>query len=260
MMHEKNNVKILGVSVDARSKNDIYKDIEEILNARRGATIFTPNGEIIYKLQKDDALKKCFENASLSLPDGISVQIAARLLGKYIPERITGIDTAEFILKLAADKGLSVYLLGGEKGVADAAATHLKEKLPSLVISGVHHGYFTPNDEEEKALLREIRTKAPDILFVCIGSPAQEKWIIKNTPSLPSLRLSMGLGGSLDVWSGNKKRAPLALRSIGLEWLYRIFCEPSRITRLPYIAGYFLTVAKQALTRQPHGHRAKIRG
>ena len=226
---------------------DTEKGIENMLNTRRGATVFTPNGEIIYKIRNDGEMKKSFESADLSLPDGVSVLLGARLLGYQIPSRLSGIDTAEFILELADRKKLSVYLLGGENGVADAAAIRLRDNYPSLTVSGIHHGFFLPDSDEEKQILREIRNKAPDILFVCLGAPAQEKWITKNSPTLPSLRLSMGLGGSLDVWSGNKKRAPRLFRSLGLEWLYRIFQSPDRIKRLPNLCGYFFAITEQAI-------------
>ena len=249
MKNEKESIQILGVKIDKREKSLVYRDIDEILNTRRGAKIFTPNGEILYKINNDEALKRSFNSASLSLPDGISVVLASRILGKAIPSRISGIDTAEYVLDIASRKGLSLYLLGGDSGIAERAAAKLKKIYTGLSISGTHHGFFLPDSEEEKEILIEIRKKAPDILFVCLGAPAQEKWIVKHSPSLPSLRLSMGLGGSLDVWSEKKKRAPQLMRVMGLEWLYRIASEPSRIKRLPNLIGFFKEAVEQALKK-----------
>lgn len=250
MANTEKDIQILGVKIDCREKKEIYRDIEDILKARRNAKIFTPNGEILYKIQNNKAAQNQFNTADLSLPDGISIQIGAVILRKRIPSKASGIDAAEFIIRYAERNRLSLYLLGGKNGVADAASDELKRRYPDIHICGTHHGYFTPDSDEEKTILKDIRKAAPDILFVCLGAPAQEEWITQNTPSLPSLRLSMGLGGCLDIWSGNKKRAPKAVRAIGLEWLYRILQAPSRIKRLPNLTGYLASVIKQALTKE----------
>jgi N-acetylglucosaminyldiphosphoundecaprenol N-acetyl-beta-D-mannosaminyltransferase len=104
----------------------------------------------------------------------------------------------------------------------------MRVRYPTLQICGVHHGYFDKSGAENAEVIKKIRTAAPDILFVCFGFPAQEKWITDNLSSLPSVKLALGLGGSLDVWSGNIRRAPLLVQKAGLEWLWRTVLEPKR--------------------------------
>ena len=161
------------------------------------------------------------------------------------PERITRIDTAEEILKIAAENGYSVFLLGGEKGIAEKAALNIKMKLTDINICGYHHGFFTLNGIENTKLLDEINKASPDIIFACMGSPRQEEWILKNTDLIPSLRLSIRLGGSLDVWAKKVKRAPKFIQKISLEWLWRTLLEPRRITTVAKIPLFLFDVHRQ---------------
>jgi len=114
--------------------------------------------------------------------------------------------------------------------VAKAAADRLTERFPALSIVGVHHGYF--KETEESSVIDKIRAAAPDFLFVCMGFPRQEEFLVRNHNVLPSVRMALGLGGALDVWSGNIRRAPFWMQKCGLEWLYRLLKQPSRLPRL----------------------------
>ncbi len=238
MKNRDNSCHILGVSLDIHTSNTAWERIEDILSERKNARIFTPNAEMIYKASRSREYTRLLNSADLCLPDGIGVRLASRLTANPLPERLTGIDTAEQILRYAAEHGLSVYLLGGKPRIAELAKKRLEEKISGLNICGTHHGYFDPYGEENKEILDELQGLRPDILFVCLGFPRQEEWISENTPSLPFLRLSMGLGGSLDVWSGEVKRAPALFQNTGLEWLWRTACDPCRLRRLPFLAAF----------------------
>ncbi|MBR0454842.1 MAG: WecB/TagA/CpsF family glycosyltransferase, partial [Clostridia bacterium] len=181
------------------------------------------------------------------IPDGIGIYLASLVSGSRLPERSTGIDTAEQILKIAEKQNLHVFLLGGKKGVAKKAALALKKRYPRLIICGIHHGYFDKDKDcrDNGSVIRSINAAKADILFVCFGFPLQERWIAENLPSLPSVRLAMGLGGSLDVWSGNIRRAPSWVQSIGLEWLWRATLEPRRYKSLKHIPTLFVCVMKE---------------
>lgn len=231
---------ILGVSLATHTGASMWERIENILSERKNARIFTPNAEMIYKASRSREYTKLLNSADLCLPDGAGVRLASWLTSAPLSERLTGIDTAEQILRYAAEHGLSVYLLGGKPRIAELAKKRLEEKISGLNICGTHHGYFDPYGKENKEILDELQGLRPDILFVCLGFPRQEEWIAKNTPSLPFLRLSMGLGGSLDVWSGEVKRAPDVFQKLGLEWLWRTLHSPSRLFRLPYLAAFFV--------------------
>ena len=228
-MQEKLN--IFSVSVDTAERKDILQKMSDMLCGNSQNKIFTPNTEMLLAAKKDHRLADMLNSAELLIPDGTGVKIASQILNSPLSERLSGIDLAAELLTIAAQTENSVYLLGGKEGVAEAAAKNLKNLLPSLDICGTHHGYFDKSGEENDRLLSDIRAAAPQILFVCFGFPAQERWICENlTPTaLPSVRIAMGLGGSLDVWSGNKKRAPKALQAMGLEWLWRSAFEPKRL-------------------------------
>ena len=227
---QKEKLNIFSVSVDRITNQELLQKMSDMLcsDAQIQNKIFTPNTEMLLAAKKEPRLAELLNSAELLIPDGTGIKIASRILNSPIPERLSGIDLAEDLLSIAAHKGCSVYLLGGQKGVAEAAAKNLKCRLPSLNICGTHHGYFEKSGKENDLVLEEIRAAAPQILFVCFGFPMQERWICDNLSSLPSVRIALGLGGSLDVWSGNKKRAPKALQALGLEWLWRSALEPRR--------------------------------
>jgi N-acetylglucosaminyldiphosphoundecaprenol N-acetyl-beta-D-mannosaminyltransferase len=218
---------ILGVRITKSSKRELLSRLGADLKQRRQSAIFTPNSQMLLAASKDRELCKLLNSSELNIPDGVGVRLAARLRGARL-ESMSGIDIAEELLSVAASKGYRVFFLGAKRGVAEKAAENMRVRYPTLQICGVHHGYFDKNGAKNAAVLKKIRTAAPDILFVCFGFPAQEKWITKNLASLPSVKLAMGLGGSLDVWSGNIRRAPLLIQKAGLEWLWRTVLEPKR--------------------------------
>lgn len=206
------------------------KYIEGRRNRGLKTAVFTPNVEILAKCVKDAEADRIIRCGDLLLPDGIGVYIAAKLRGYRPRERTNGIDLAE---KLMQDHGgeISLFLLGAKPGVAERAASRLRERHPNLRAVGHHHGYFS--EEENESLVQMINKSGADTVFVCLGSPRQEEWIIKNLPRLKNVSLAIGLGGSLDVWSGSLRRAPSIFRKLGLEWLFRICISPERLKRLP---------------------------
>ncbi len=198
--------------------------------------VYTPNPIMLENAARDPALRAALTRADLNLPDGVGVVWAARLLGEQMNGRVTGVDTAKGVLALAAKKGYRVFFLGGRPGVAKEAARRLGTKLAGLTVCGVRDGYFSGS--EERAVLGEIRRTAPDILFVCLGSPRQELWIDRHCDELTDVKLFMGLGGTLDVFAGRVKRAPLTIQKLGLEWLWRMALEPQRLRDLPKMAAF----------------------
>ena len=225
---------ILGVRVCALPSEKTLKLIERRLLSGKRTSIFTPNLEMLSSASRDQSLLSLLNLSDINIPDGIGIYLVSRLCFSRLPERSTGIGTAEQILRIAEKQNLRVFLLGGKKGVAKKAALSLKKRYPRLIICGTHHGYFDKDKlcKENSSVIRSINDAKADILFVCFGFPLQERWIAENLFSLPSVRLAMGLGGSLDVWSGNIRRAPSWVQSIGLEWLWRAFREPKRAKRL----------------------------
>lgn len=244
----KNKVNILGIEFEDIERSEAYTKILSRIERKEYTTIFTPNPEIALKAKKNEELMKIINSADVKLPDGIGIILASKILNAPLKERITGIDTAEFILNVANEKDLRVFLLGGNNGVAQKAVQNLSKKYKNINFCGYHHGYFSKDGEENDAVLKIINEASPDILFVCFGCPAQEKWISKNSNKIPSLLLSAGLGGSIDVWSGNIMRAPKIIRILCLEWAWRIILQPKRIKSLFSIFMFFARVIKQSLS------------
>ena len=202
-----------------------------LIQAKGGAFVATLNLEILSRAAKDPHFQRLLRQADYRICDGIG---AKWLLQCGYPHtrvpRIAGIDLGSAVLSAAAEEGRSVFLLGGRPGVAHKAACRLKAVYHQLHLAGCAHGYFSPS---HLPLLRDriIASKA-SILIVCLGSPRQENWILQNRAHLPSVRLFLPLGGSLDVWAGDLSRAPILWQKMGAEWLWRILQEPCRILRL----------------------------
>ncbi len=189
--------------------------------------VVTPNPELVDRARREEPFRQALNGADLVLPDGIGVVYAARLLGRRLKGRCPGIDFAGKLMEHMARTGLRLYLLGAKPGVAEAAAARLEIRYPGLTICGTHDGYF----QEDAPVVEEIRRAGADVVFVCLGAPKQEYWMVKNGPATGA-RLMAGLGGSLDVFAGVVERAPESWQRLGLEWLYRLTREPKRIGRM----------------------------
>lgn len=247
-------IRLLGVAIDPITMEEAVRRALEIMDGRSGAVVVTPNSDYLMRAQKLPDLRDIANAAFLSLPDGVGVLAAARLLGQRIPMRVSGIDFAESLLAAMARSGKSVYLLGAKPAVAARAAEIATERFPGLIIAGTHDGYFSCTDELQ--LLREINASSPDLLIVCLGSPRQELWMRSHAPEL-DVGMMAGLGGTLNVLSGSVRRAPLCWQRLGLEWLYRLLTQPWRFRRVLgascilltalqiKIGGYFKPWAKE---------------
>ena len=238
------NEKILSVKICSSKKEEILRSLDKRIKKGIPTVIFTPNTKMLLQANASPAFLKILNSSSLNIPDGSGILIASRMLGGNIKQRITGIDFAASLLALAEKRGYRVFLLGSERGVAKKAKKNLKISFPKLKICGAHHGYFKKSGKENEKLLKKIRSAHPDILFVCLGSPTQEKWIAKNARQISSLKLSIGLGGSLDVWAGKVSRAPKLIQIAGLEWLWRTIKEPKR-ARIFFDIPVFLFKVRQ---------------
>ena len=219
---------VLGTEIDRISLTGAVEQALALMAQRRGAYVVTPNTEIVLSARKDPELRKALDAADLSLCDGIGVLIASRIIGDPISERIAGIDFASATLSRMAQRSKSVFLLGAREGVAVRAADALCRAYPGLVIAGTENGFFDAQDED--TLIERISALSPDLLLVCLGSPKQEKWMYRCAPRL-RVGLMAGLGGALDVFSGDVERAPPLWRRYGLEWLYRLLSQPERLKR-----------------------------
>lgn len=239
-MQIKKPVKILGVPVHPLTMNESVAVLEEKLHKKEQAFVVTANAEIIMMCQQDKEYNNIVsEQADLVLPDGAGAVWAGRYLGNEVPERVAGFDLYNQLLKLSADKGYKAYFFGGAPGVAEAAKNKAEELYPGVQIVGCRNGYFT--EAEEEAIIKEINDAAPDMLFVALGAPKQEKWLVKYRNQLKP-RVLMGIGGSFDVLAGKMERAPKWMQEASLEWAFRLYKQPSRFMRMLALPKFVLKV------------------
>lgn len=214
--------------------------VKEALSGGGGCFVATPNALMLADCMRTPEHRDLLSHASMLLPDGSGVvRAAARLGTPFAHGRVAGIDFGEELLRISALWGERVFLLGGADGVARQAGTVLTRRYPDLKIAGTYWGYFDRTGEENRNLLGILNAVHPTVLLVCLGYPLQEEWIVRNLPRLPSVKVAAGLGGSLDVWAGRVRRAPLWCRRAGLEWAWRMLCEPDRLKNLPALVRFF---------------------
>lgn len=216
-----------------------------LMERRDAAYVVTPNPEIVMLCRDDSFLLDAVNSASLVLPDGIGIVKGASILGTPLREKIPGIEFAEALFGLMAEKHMTVFLLGAKPGVAQLAEQKLTERYSGLRIVGTNDGYFT----DDAPVIKKINQASPDLLLVCLGAPKQELWMQKNAPCL-RVGLMAGLGGSMDIFACVAERAPEAWRKLNLEWLYRFKEDPSRLGRMSNLPKFGFKVIGKRLFRK----------
>jgi N-acetylglucosaminyldiphosphoundecaprenol N-acetyl-beta-D-mannosaminyltransferase len=220
------------VPIDVVTFAEALDDIERLVDAGRGGSVFTPNVDHIVLAEENPRFRRAYASASLSLVDGTWVLWASRLLERRLPEKISGSDLMMPVIERAAARGLRVYLLGGGPGAAERAAARLVEKFPALCIAG-HASPRIDIDEpgaRRAELVARVKETRPDLVFVCLGAPKQELWIHDVSASLAPAVL-LGVGATIDFIAGTVPRAPAWVSRSGIEWLYRLLREPQRLWR-----------------------------
>lgn len=233
---------ILGVRFDDLTQQEAAQRGRQLLEEDKFHYVVTPNPEFLLAAEKDPEFRRVLNAADLVLPDGIGVVYSAKILGTPLKERVPGIEFAEAMLSALNDMGGRLYLLGAKPGVAEEAGRRICARYPALVLCGTHDGYF----KDEQAILPEIAAAKPDLLFVCLGAPKQEKWMARWGQHTGA-KLAIGLGGCLDVFAGNVQRAPERWQKMGLEWAYRLKKEPKRIGRMAKLPLVLVKAAGQRI-------------
>ena len=238
---------IMGVRIDNLSMDEVLKIAEEKIEKNEQYIIYTPNTEFIMMCQKDEEFLNLMNESDINIPDGIGLIYAGKIKKHPLKEKVGGYDLSVNLLKMANDKGLKLYVVGGKPGVAEAAMENVREKYPGIKIVGAQHGYFKgthlgkKGHEEELAVIEDINKHQPHILFVGFGAKKQELWIEYNK-DLINANVIIGNGGTLDGLAGIVKRAPDIFIKLGLEWLYRLMKEPKRIKRQIVLPVFMLKV------------------
>ncbi|MCG3203037.1 MAG: N-acetylglucosaminyldiphosphoundecaprenol N-acetyl-beta-D-mannosaminyltransferase [Gammaproteobacteria bacterium] len=242
-------VEILGAPVDMVDWAETLRRIEfEFLLGSEPKTVVAVNPEKIIRAQSDPALMQFLRNASLLIPDGIGVVMAARLLGYGKIERVPGSELMPRICEIAERTGHPIFLLGASAEVSERVASVLSTRYPRLRIGGRHDGYFT--DEQTDKIVQMINSSGARILFLALGSPKQELWMQECLTRLPGIRICQGVGGTFDVIAGKVKRAPPLFLRLHLEWLYRLLSQPRRLLRQTALPRFAIQLLKNVFSNK----------
>lgn len=208
-------------------ENIFYSILEDLLTTNKKKFIITVNPEIIMKSYKNIEIKEMLLNDNnILVPDGISIIKKAKQYNINIKERITGVDISSKALEICNKNKKSIYLFGSKKEVLDKLIININQKYPNINIVGFSDGYV----EDKDKIMQEIISLSPDLILIALGVPNQELLINKYIEKARK-GVFIGVGGTFDVLSGCKKRAPKLFIKLNLEWLYRIICEPTRLKR-----------------------------
>ena len=213
------------------------------------------NAHVLNRSQEDAGLREALERADLVYCDGYGVRLAAKALDVQTPHRMTGADWIWGLATLCQEAKQSVYLLGGDPGVARVAAQRLRGLYPRLTVAGSHHGYFEIGSPHDDRVIEDINARRPDIVLVGMGTPKQERWVEHHAGDVDASVL-WTVGALFDYVSGRVPRAPSWLADNGLEWIFRLAIEPQRMWRR-YLLGNPVFISRVlAQARERHSHAA----
>lgn len=232
--------RILGFDVCTESPEEMLINIFKSYKNQEQLFIVNINPEIVVSNYNNESLKKTFNNQKYQIPDGAGIVWASKKKRGNIKQRITGIDLMLKICENSQKESIKIFLYGAKPGIAIKAKENLEIKFPKINIVGECDGYC-----DEESVVQKITKCNPDIVFVGLGSPKQEKFIIANKEKLPNVKIFMPIGGSLDVISNTKRRAPNWIIKCNIEWLYRLFQEPTRMGRQIKLLKFMYLVRRE---------------
>lgn len=234
-----NSVDFLGVRVDDVTLDEALGLITRFVEERRPRQIATVNPEFVMASRRLPEFKHVLNGADLCVPDGVGLLWGSRLVRRPLRGRVPGVDLIWRLAEVCAQRGWSIFLLGGFDGVGQRTAERFRERFPELRIAGCHEG--SPTDAEGAA---EVREAHPDVLLVAFGAPSQDMWIHEHAGEL-NVPVAIGVGGSFDFIAGRAKRAPGWVRRLGLEWLHRLVLEPWRWRRQLVLPQFAILMLRQ---------------
>jgi N-acetylglucosaminyldiphosphoundecaprenol N-acetyl-beta-D-mannosaminyltransferase len=242
------SVRILGVRVDDVTYAESVALIDCFIEQGPSHSVLTPNPEIVMLARRDSAYRALLERSALAVPDGVGLLLAGRWLGSPLRQHVRGTDLVHLLAAHSAEVGRRWFLLGAAEGVAAAAAEALRRAYPGLQVVGAAPG--SPHPADDPATRQTIARAGPvDLILVAYGAPAQERWLDRNLGPL-GIPVGIGVGGVLDFLAGRARRAPRWVRSLELEFLYRLLAQPWRWRRQLALPRFALLVAAEAARRQ----------
>jgi N-acetylglucosaminyldiphosphoundecaprenol N-acetyl-beta-D-mannosaminyltransferase len=231
-MKKTNDIHILGAKINDLSLNEVINKIDTFLLTNKKDYIVTPNPEICLISYRDKKFRRIIQESLLAIPDGFGLKLVSLIWGRVLKNTTTGIDLSWQLLNHAEQNNYSILFFEGSPSIGERALKVIKSKHPKLQISFIDPGKVNNKGKfENQNLIQEINNIEPDIILVNLGAPKQEYFISNNINEL-NTKLMLGVGGSLDFIAGRIKRAPFIFRKLGLEWLWRLFQEPSRWPRI----------------------------
>jgi N-acetylglucosaminyldiphosphoundecaprenol N-acetyl-beta-D-mannosaminyltransferase len=242
MEKPRDSVKILGVEVDKLTVEGCLERVAGFVAGSVPRLIVTADASGIVQAQTDPELMAIYHGADLVTGDSIGVLWASKRKGTPLPERVSGVDLVKHICERSSQEGWRIYFLGAAPGVAELAAERLRLMIPGCNIVGTRHGFFPA--ESDEVVAAEISELKPDVLFVAMGIPRQEKFI-RATEQIIRAKVSMGVGGSFDVFSGKVQRAPKPIQRLHLEWLWRLIQNPKKISKVKLLPQFVKLVLKE---------------
>lgn len=235
---------ILNTPVDSVDMPMALEYVREAVHSRMTpGFILAVNPEKVFVLRQDAFLKNFFEEATLLIPDGIGMVKALRILRGVKLTRCPGADLMQNICKHAPENGYKIFIYGASEEVNRKSCEILAVRYPGIQIVGRANGFVKAENQEQ--LIQQINDSQADILFIAMGSPRQEQWMSQYASRLTSVKICQGIGGTLDTIVGTVKRAPIFWQKLGLEWFYRLLCQPSRFKRQLRCFEFALEVYKQ---------------
>ncbi|MFI8687543.1 WecB/TagA/CpsF family glycosyltransferase [Rossellomorea sp. NPDC077527] len=240
-----NYVNILGIPFIHTDQPSFVTTLTNHIEAKDKVFVITANPEIVMKAQEDESFMALTKEATYVTADGIGVVKAAQLLNEPLPGRVTGYDTMVGLLEKANERSYKIFLLGAKADTLTKACENINKDYPNIQIVGKQDGYFDWNQND---IAERIQSATPDMVFVALGVPRQEKWISENIDSFSS-GVFMGVGGSFDVIAGTVERAPEIWQKMNMEWFYRLMKQPSRWRRMLALPKFALVIMKKKVTK-----------
>ena len=237
----RDTIRILGIDIDNISIDEAGEITSNLIKESNKSCkmVFAPNTEFIMMAQKDKEFYDILKKADLATPDSVGVMMGGKKQKKPFKQRIPGQAYFRKVLEVGEKENWTFYLLGGKGDVPRLAAENVKKDFPNINIVGYHEGFFEKDSEEE--VIAEINSLEPNVLFVAMGAPLQEKWIAKHQSEL-KCDIAAGQGGTFDYEAGIIKRAPVIIQKLGIEWLWRLILQPKRIIRMMVLPIYYLKI------------------
>jgi exopolysaccharide biosynthesis WecB/TagA/CpsF family protein len=250
-----NKVDLFGLTLDSVRLEGAVEAVGELLSKGGKHFVTTPNVDQVVLVNQDEECLSVYRKASLAFADGMPMVWASHWLGRPLKERVAGSDLIFPLCEYAAREGHSVYFFGGREGIAQQAAVRLTRLYPSLKVAGCYAPPFSSefDPEENRKIIAEINQVKPDLLFLALGAPKQEKWIVRYLDEL-EIKVAGCVGAAVDFAAGVATMAPQWMQRTGWEWLWRLLKEPRRLWRRYLLrCPYFFWICLSALFGKKRG-------